>query len=201
MDISEINEPTSDIDHQDTEDSAINNKELSNVSQQAEEVSELKVNQRFNTFEELEKKIKNYQGYKNCAFYKRDCVTIEKCRRQGVKRHIEPNLKYYSIRYCCINGGKKFKSMSTGERSSSTFQINCRASFKVRVTEDGNSLIISNINLDHNHDTTKKFYDNLPQTRRMTPEVQSKVKELLKLKTNKNKKKIKLVKRREKSYH
>lgn len=150
-------------------------------------MSELEVIQRFNTFEELKKKIKNYQNYKNCAFYKRDCVTIGKCRKQGVKRHIGQSLKYYSIRYCCINGGKKFKSMSTGERSSSTFQMNCQASFKVKVTEDGNSLIISNIKLDHNHETTKKFYDNLPQTRRMTPEVKSRVKELLKLKTNKNK--------------
>ncbi|XP_057322570.1 probable serine/threonine-protein kinase DDB_G0283337 [Microplitis mediator] len=148
MDFDEINEDISDI-YQDGEDTT-DNEESCDVSQEANEVKELKVNDTFITFDELEKRIKN---------------------KQGVERHIELNLKYYSIRYCCINGGKKFKSMSTGERSSSTFQKGCQASFKVRVNEDGMKLIISDINSDHNHQTIKELYDHLPQTRRMTPEV------------------------------
>ena len=46
----------------------------------------------------------------------RDSRTIEAAR---VKKKYNPAIKCYEIRYACKHGGRKFKSESTGVRSSS----------------------------------------------------------------------------------
>ncbi|KAH0563695.1 hypothetical protein KQX54_004753 [Cotesia glomerata] len=150
-----------------------------------EENANLKLNESFKSHEELQKRIKEYQNYSNCIFYTRDSSTIERCRKNGLKRPIDKNLKYYFLKYNCIHGGRNFKPAGRGERSSSTFQKECPATFHVNVSDDGKRLFISRIDLHHNHLTTKQLYEHLPQTRRMTPEVKEKVKELINLKANK----------------
>lgn len=94
-------------------------------------------------------------------------------------------MEHYFLKYNCIHGGKNFKPAGRGERSSSTFQKVCPATFHVNVSDDGKRLFISRMDLHHDHLTTKQLYEHLPQTRRMTPEVKEKVKELINLKANK----------------
>lgn len=65
----------------------VNNEELDIIK----ENNELKVNDIFSLYEELEKKIYNDLKSQFCVFYKRYCVTIQKSRKQGVKRHIDEN--------------------------------------------------------------------------------------------------------------
>ncbi|KAH0555418.1 hypothetical protein KQX54_018761 [Cotesia glomerata] len=148
-------------------------------------LGDIRVNESFTSFKLLRKRVKNYQDFSNSVFYKRDCKTIKRARKIGVKRHIEACLKYYSIHYHCIHGGEKFQSKATGQRSSSTFQNGCEAGFNVNVSKDGMSLYIKNTNLQHNHERIKELYHHLPQVRKMTPKLKQKVKGLLKLKANK----------------
>lgn len=149
-------------------------------------IKHLQLNEHFYSYLELEQRIEEFQKLSYSYFYKRDCVTIDKCRKRGVKKYINPKLQYYRLKYCCINGGKNFKSKGTGERESSTFQKKCPAYFKLIVSSDGNSLFISFIDLHHNHQTTKQLFDHLPQARRMALETKTKVGELLNLKGDKN---------------
>ncbi|CAG5075431.1 Protein of unknown function, partial [Cotesia congregata] len=122
-----------------------------------EENANLKLNESFKSHEELQKRIEEYQNYSNCIFYTRDSMTIERCRKNGVKRPIDENLKYYFLKYNCIHGGRNFKPAGRGERSSSTFQKECPATFHVNVSDDGKRLFISRMDLHHNHLTTKQF--------------------------------------------
>ena len=49
-------------------------------------------------------------------FWKREARTIEAARKR-VSRDLNPDLKYYEIKYCCIHGGQKFKSQGKGMRN------------------------------------------------------------------------------------
>ncbi|KAG8040041.1 hypothetical protein G9C98_001157 [Cotesia typhae] len=99
----------------------------------------LKVNDSFASHEKLEKQIKKYEEKNFYVFYVRDSKTIEKCCKLNIKHPIDENLKYYYVKYCCIYGGKHFKTTSRGERSSKTFQKECNAYFKVEVNKDRKS--------------------------------------------------------------
>ena len=72
----------------------------------------------FKSFDELEKKMKEYEITNLVQFWKRDTRTINAAQKR-INRHLNTNLKYYEITYCCIHGGKKFTSNSEGKRSSS----------------------------------------------------------------------------------
>lgn len=143
------------------------NEQTLNSQEGMRNIENLKVNEKFNTYRDLEKRLVNYQRLSHSYFYKRDCMTIAQCRKQGVTRFINSALKYYRLKYTCINGGKNFKTKGTGERHSSTFQKKCPAYFRVSTSEDGNSLYISHLNLNHNHQTSKELFDYLPQRRRI----------------------------------
>lgn len=78
-----------------------------------------KVGDTFDSFENFDKRLKEFQDHMYCTYYRRDAVTIEQSRKKGVKKQINEELKYYMLKYCCIHGGKKFKTKGTGQRSSS----------------------------------------------------------------------------------
>ena len=70
----------------------------------------LNVGDKFSTFSQLEVKIRQYELQKKVEFYKRDSRTIESARKGGIKRDIREELKFYQIRYSCINGGKMWQN-------------------------------------------------------------------------------------------
>lgn len=79
----------------------------------------IKIGTKFSSFEHLEKSIRDYQKEINCCFYIRDSVTRDRAPKKNIKKVIAKQLRYYSLTYCCIHGGKKFVSKATGVRSSS----------------------------------------------------------------------------------
>ena len=76
------------------------------------------VGESFETFEKLERKIKEYEQARSVQLWRRDSRTVDAARRR-VDRPINSRLKYYEIVYACINGGKKFKTKGQGRRASS----------------------------------------------------------------------------------
>ena len=77
----------------------------------------LSVGELFNSFTELERRISQLEKDDNLSLWKRDSRTIEKARAKGLKRHVRPELQYYSLRYACYHGGRSFKSRSSGTRT------------------------------------------------------------------------------------
>ena len=72
----------------------------------------------FKTFEELEKKVKEYEQFKSIQLWKRDTRTVQ-CAQKRMDRPLNSRIKYYEIVYSCIHGDKKFKSKGEGNRASS----------------------------------------------------------------------------------
>ena len=74
------------------------------------------VNAKFSSFEELEGEIDKYQRDNYVQFYRRDSRTIETAMRRAPNRNFKSEIRYSELVYCCIHGGKKFKSESKGKR-------------------------------------------------------------------------------------
>ena len=70
----------------------------------------------FDSLHAVEEKIRQYESIKFVKFWKREARTIEAARKR-VSRDLNPDLKYYEIKYCCIHGGQKFKSQGKGMRN------------------------------------------------------------------------------------
>ncbi|XP_043270291.1 uncharacterized protein [Venturia canescens] len=164
-----------------------------NSSQTKSNVS-LSVGAKFDSITQIEESILAFGKEKFCFFYKRDCETIEKCRKRGITRWLNADLKYYYLKYSCIHGGKKFKSVATGIRLSSTFQKKCEAMFSFTCSSDGKYLQLTKLIETHNHICSEKLYNFLPQVRAMTTHEKFQVKELLNLGANKKIVKQKLAK-------
>lgn len=131
--------------------------DIININEIKQEVNDvqLRVNDKFFSYDELEEKINEYKKSSYSLFYKRDVVTILQSRRRGVKRYIEKRLKYYYIKYCCVRGGQvkgKYKRKNS-------WHLNCKAMVQVKPSTDGQYLVISKLNLTHNHENPKEIYE------------------------------------------
>lgn len=65
-------------------------------------VVQLKVGDTFESFEELEKRLKQFDDRNFVKFWKREARTREAAMKR-VERHIRPELKYYQLKYACIH--------------------------------------------------------------------------------------------------
>ena len=70
----------------------------------------------FESFAKLEARVEKFENSYLVKFWKRDTRTIEAARKR-MNRSIKPELKYYEIKYCCIQGGQHFKSLGKGHRN------------------------------------------------------------------------------------
>lgn len=73
---------------------------------------------RFRSIDALEKKLKSFESSTFTKFWKREARTIEAAQKR-IDRHLNPDLKYYQLKYACIHGGQAFRPKSKGFRSSS----------------------------------------------------------------------------------
>ena len=70
----------------------------------------------FTSYDDLREKTKMYEEQNFVNLWIRDSRTIEATR---VKEIYNSAIKFSEIRYACKHGGRKFKSESSGVRSSS----------------------------------------------------------------------------------
>lgn len=76
----------------------------------------MKVGDQFPTYGDLQAAVQQYSEEKLVHFYVRDCRSISAAKTK-VKRFISDKLEKYQVLFCCIKGGKAFKSRSNGERT------------------------------------------------------------------------------------
>ena len=74
------------------------------------------LNEVFNSFDELDKKIKEYEVKKAVQLWRRDSRTIETASKR-VNRYLDKRIKYYELTYSCIHGGRKFVAKGEGKRA------------------------------------------------------------------------------------
>ena len=72
------------------------------------------VGDKFRSYKELEQKIKFFEENNYVQLWKREARTISGVQKR-VQRYLNPELRYYQLKYCCVHGGKDFK----GDRSTS----------------------------------------------------------------------------------
>ena len=73
------------------------------------------IGEKFKTYEDLKVKIANFEKTSFIQLWKRDARTVEAAGKR-IDRFMKPELLYYQLKFCCIHGGKKFKSEGKGMR-------------------------------------------------------------------------------------
>ena len=89
---------------------------MASMCRAGQEVGELAIGDQFQTFEELEQKLKTYECTKFVKYWRRDSRTIATARKR-VSRPLSDRLKYYEVAYHCIHGGRKFTANGEGKRA------------------------------------------------------------------------------------
>ena len=72
----------------------------------------------FESFDALQTKIKAYEQAHYVQFWRRDSHTIEAAKKR-LDRSLNPALKYYEVKFCCIHGGQNCKPIGNGQRTTS----------------------------------------------------------------------------------
>ena len=70
----------------------------------------------FTSFEDVEKAIKNLEAEQKVTYWKRDSRTLAAAQRFCINLPQNERIKYYTIKYTCIKGGKPHQSTSKGKR-------------------------------------------------------------------------------------
>ena len=75
-----------------------------------------RVGDEFNSFDDLRDKISTFGQTQFVQLYIRRSRTIIMASKRRTKKIYNEDLKFAELEYACINGGKNFKTTSTGER-------------------------------------------------------------------------------------
>ena len=139
----------------------------------------------FSSKVELENKITEYEKANYVKLWKRTSKSLAVVQKVWPNRVFNPELVIYEVTYCCVNGGRKLKSSSAGQRpNQQTFKQDCPFSMKFRATKDGTKLECISIEDQHNHDLTKVAFDHLPSQRRLIDADRKHVKEMISVGAN-----------------
>ena len=154
---------------------------------------EFKVNDKFTSFDELEKKIAYYSKRNYVDLHRREARTLQtalKQRKISEERALKKaELLYYEVTYACIHGGrKKYTPRGKNVRKTSTFQCGCPFQISLRLSDDGQYLVIKQIIDRHeNHSTDADEYHYLPKSRKLNDEEKSYATDMISLGANKKK--------------
>ena len=119
----------------------------------------------------MRKKVDAYCRRNYVDLYRRDSRSLDaavKQKRNSADKVKNRDLKFYELKYSCIHGGRNYKGRGKGIRDSSTFQMKCHCSISLRLSEDGNQLVVTQLNLSHeNHDVGEENYQFYPKVRKL----------------------------------
>ena len=80
---------------------------------------DIKIGDKFDSFCQLEKFLSDLQTHSKVQLYRRDCKSLQSAQKRypGRVGKAKLELKYYFVEYCCVFGGRRHKSKSTGDRT------------------------------------------------------------------------------------
>ncbi|KAH0552570.1 hypothetical protein KQX54_012831 [Cotesia glomerata] len=101
----------------------------------------------FHVWEDFEKIFKKYCKETHQTFGVSDSKTIQAA---NLKMHINDDLKYYKRYYKCTRAGI-FSSKGNNKRQRQSEKIDCPVRLFLKASRDGNTLVITEFNDQHNH--------------------------------------------------
>ena len=153
---------------------------------------DFKVNDKFSSYTELENKISEYCKKNHADLHKRDARTLKSAVKQkkiSQERAQKTELVYYEVKYTCIHGGRNaYTPRGQGTRKTSTFQCGCPFLIALRLSDDGQYLMVNQVVERHeNHSTDAEEYHYLPKSRKLNDAEKSYVSDMISLGANKKK--------------
>ena len=105
----------------------------------------LTVGDKFQSFALWEEAVKKYELENYVQLWRRDARTIQAAKKRLISttdRQFNEDLQYYELKYCCIKGGRKYTTRTSGSRpNTSTFPSECSFQIRLRVTKDGQLIL------------------------------------------------------------
>ena len=82
----------------------------------------------FSSYSDLEKKISAYEKARAVQLVRRDCRLLEAARKRIPKRveGANENLRYFSMHFACVFGGKKYQAKGKGIRPNQRYYYDFR---------------------------------------------------------------------------
>lgn len=127
----------------------------------------MKVGEKFNSFDEFNLNLKEYEKQVLNNYWIRDSRTLESHSRKyptGIVSKAKKELKYYYIRVACIKGGRCHVPKNQ-VRNTLTFKQGCTAGMFLKLSACGQYLVIREVAEDHNHNTSAILFETLPHQR------------------------------------
>ena len=128
------------------------------------------------------RKTKQFELENYLQLWKRDARKIAAAKT--ITKSINEDLVYYSIKYCCSQGGRKFSNCGTGERNAATLKKVCPFTLSLRADKDGKYLEVKKLSDQHNHIVEKKLFQHLAGQRKLSDVERTEVEKLLQLDCN-----------------
>lgn len=131
---------------------------------------------RFNSFDELGEWLDNFQTANSVQLFVRDSRTVAAAQKRMPKRQLKAGLRYYQIAFCCIHGGRQYRSQSSGVRSNQhTHRHDCPFEIRLSASDCGQFLEVKKFTDEHNHPIVKAASQRLPKQRRFSDKTQGEV--------------------------
>ncbi|XP_064090405.1 uncharacterized protein LOC135204229 isoform X1 [Macrobrachium nipponense] len=117
----------------------------------------LKVGSKFYTFDELSKRLEEFQQLEKVQLWVRDSRTVVAAAKRARRKSLNPALKYAELTYSCVFGGRRPSDQTKTHNQTSAGGC----PFKVRLSTsiDGQALVVKEICHDHNHEPGKKLHE------------------------------------------
>ncbi|RXG54175.1 PHD finger protein 20-like protein 1 [Armadillidium vulgare] len=129
-------------------------------------VAMLKVGSKFYTFDDLSRRLEEFQQIEQVQLWVRDSRTVVAAAKRARRKSLNPALKYAELTYSCVFGGRRPSDQTKTHNQSLNYFKNFRTSaggcpFKVRLStsNDGQALVVKEICHDHNHEPGKKLHE------------------------------------------
>ena len=99
-------------------------------------------------------------------------------------KNFNPAIKYTSLHYACVYGGRDHKNRSTGVRQTKTYRQQCACTLKLKATTDGQRLQVAAFEPTHNHDISPTIHAHHPSQRKIDQDVREEVIQMLSVNAN-----------------
>ena len=101
-----------------TADEPVNSGELHDI---------LEIGRKFDSMEDVEQALKDFEAATLAQFIKRDSRTIESSRRRLPSRPLKDSLKYYAVTFSCVHQGQPCMVSKGRKRKRKSQRIGCPA--------------------------------------------------------------------------
>lgn len=117
----------------------------------------LKVGSKFYTFDDLSRRLEEFQQIEQVQLWVRDSRTVVAAAKRARRKSLNPALKYAELTYSCVFGGRRPSDQTKTHNQTSAG--GCPFKVRLSTSNDGQALVVKEICHDHNHEPGKKLHE------------------------------------------